>query len=177
MNRQMDDNERLLRDRIAADPRDTTALRQLAQLVGSRRDRKSEAVELWRRHLEVADSTRSAEALLALGRAQIEARLEREAIGTLRRCIADDPGNFEALCTLGELLRRNGEVEAAASAFRRAVEREPDSIAARLGLLDCLDASGDEAEAQSVLKSIQRQAAGDQAIAALLRELMQRRER
>jgi cytochrome c-type biogenesis protein CcmH/NrfG len=177
MTRQIDDSEHTLRERIAADPRDASAFHELAQLVGSMRGRKDEAVELWRRYIDLADAARLPGARLALGRAQIEARQDGEAVETLRTCVAENPGNIEALCLLGELLRRGGELEEAAKAFRSAAEREPETIRARIALLSCLEAMGNEAEAQSVLQSIQQQAVGDSAVAALLRELMQRRER
>ncbi len=173
----IDDRERALRERIATDPGDATAYQELARLVGSMRGRKDEAVELWRRYIDLADAARLPEARLALARAQIEARLDNDAVETLQTCVADDPGNVEALCLLGELLRRGGDLEEAVRVFRSAAGHEPETIRARIALLSCLEALGDQAEAQKVLQSIQQQAVGDPAVAALLRELLQRRER
>jgi len=171
----MNDREDSLRQRILAAPSDPGALRELALLIGQARDRKVEAMDLWQRYLEVADAHDVPAALLALSRAQIEARFESDAIETLRRCTLEAPDQPEAYETLGELLRRHGDLQGAADALRRAAELQPGSPQPLLALLTCLDSMGDTAAAQEVLTSVQRMAAGYPALAALIRELMQRR--
>ena len=171
----MNDREDSLRQRISSAPADPKALRELALLIGLARDRKVEAVDLWQRYLELADARDVPAALLALSRAQIEARFESDAIRTLRRCTSEAPDQPEAYETLGELLRRNGDLQGAVDALRTAAELQPGSPQPLLALLTCLDAMGETDAAQEILSSVQRLAAADPALAALIRELMQRR--
>jgi Flp pilus assembly protein TadD len=171
----MTDRERKLRERTIEAPEDAEAVRQLAELVGGQRGRKREAVELWSRYLTVVDASQTAEALLALARAQVEARQVSTAVETLRRCVDEAPGEAEAFDLLGELLRGSGDLEAAAEALRRAVELEPQSIRPRLALVNCLDVLGRSDEAGSELEAVRDMAAGDPALNALVMELVQRR--
>ncbi|UCF18773.1 MAG: tetratricopeptide repeat protein [Gemmatimonadota bacterium] len=167
--------ERELRERLAENPSDPAALLRLARLVGSARGRKDEAVDLWRRYVQLADTSRRAEALLALGRAQIEARRDAEAITTLQRCSEENPENVEAWDLLGELLRRAGRLDAAVRALGHVVKLDPQAIRARAAMVFCLDALGRRLEAQQVLGDLQRLGGADPAVAALVRELVQRR--
>jgi tetratricopeptide (TPR) repeat protein len=168
--------EQELRERIDEAPGDPAALRQLAQLVGRQRGRKDEAVALWLRYLDVAPGSEKAEALLALGRAQVEARRYDEAIETLTRCTAEDPRNLSGLELLGELLRHRGLFEEAVGVFKRAVELEPEAVQPRVALVSCFDALGRPAEAEAVLAQIRGMGTGDPAVLALVQELMRRRE-
>jgi tetratricopeptide (TPR) repeat protein len=170
------DRERRLRERVRDAPEDAAALRELAESVGNARTRKDEAVDLWRRYLEVSGPERIGEALLALGRAQVEARRGREALETLRRCTVEWPTCFDAFDLLGELLRLEGEHEAAVEALQRAVELDPRSLRPRVALVSCFDALGRAAEAEAVLEEVRELDSGDPAILALVQELMQRRE-
>jgi tetratricopeptide (TPR) repeat protein len=170
------DGEGRLRERLREVPEDTTALRELAELVGKARTRKDEAVDLWHRYLEVAGPEHIGEALLALGRAQVEARKEREAIETLRQCTVETSTCFAAFDLLGELLRREGELEAAVEALQRAGELDPRAIRPRVALVSCLDALGRAAEAEAALDEVRELGSDDPAILALVQELMQRRE-
>lgn len=170
----MSEREEELRRRVADSPSDAELLGELARLVGEGRSRKAEAVELWERHAASVEPAARPAALLALGRAQVEARREAEAIDTLRRCTAAEalPEAFEML---GELLRRAGELDEAAGALRRAWELQPGALQPALALVACLDEAGRGEEAQQVLSSIQSAAAGDPAVAALIRQLLHRR--
>jgi tetratricopeptide (TPR) repeat protein len=170
------DRERRLRERVRQAPEDAAALRELAELVGKARTRKDEAVGFWRRYLEVAGREHIGEGLLALGRAQVEARKEREAIETFRRCTVEWPTCFTAFDLLGELLRLEGEHEMAVKALQRAVELDPSAIRPRLALVSCFDSLGRAAEAEAALDEVRELDSGDAAILALVRELVQRRE-
>lgn len=176
LNGDVTDRERRLRERVRETPEDVDALRELAGVVGNARTRKDEAVDLWRRYLEVAGREQVGEALLALGRAQVEARRDREAIETLRRCTVEWPTCFAAFDLLGELLRLEGEHEAAVEALQRAVELDPRSLRPRVALVSCFDALGRAAEAETALREVRELDSGDPAILALVQELMQRRE-
>jgi Flp pilus assembly protein TadD len=171
----VDDREAELRRQLAEGPLDPEVTLELARLVGEQRDRKAEAVELLERHLASVEPEDRPAALLALGRAQVEARRGAEALATLRECTQTAPDNASAFELLGELLRRAGDLEAAEGALRRAVELQPGALQPQLALVSCLDELGRSDEAQEVLAGIQRSAAGDPAVAALLRELMHRR--
>lgn len=171
----MSEREEELRERLAEEPDDPQATRELARLVGERRDRKAEAVELWQRHLKTVGQAERASALLALGRAQVEARREVEAIETLRRCTREAPDTPQAFELLAELSRRAGDLGSAVEALRRAIELQPGALQPQLALVACLDELGRDGEAQEVLSNVRRMAAGDPAVAALLRELMHRR--
>jgi tetratricopeptide (TPR) repeat protein len=171
----VNDREKNLRERISENRTDPDALRELALLIGQARDRKTEAVDVWQRYLDAADAADVSDALLGLGRAQIEARLEVEAIETLRRCTREAPELPEAFETLGSLLHRSGDLEAAAGALRRAAELQPGNVQPLLALLSCLDEMGDSDAAREVLGSAQKIASSDPAVAALIRELLQRR--
>ena len=115
------------------------------------------------------------EALLALGRAQVEARRESEAIETLRRCTAEASAAAEPFDLLGALLRRAGRREEAAEALRHAIELEPTRLDSRVTLITCLDELGRSGEAQEELDALRALRPGDPAVAALVLELIQRR--
>ena len=170
-----EDRERALRERLDEYPEDTEALRALAELLQSHRDRKSEAVEVWRRYVDaVPEHTRSG-ALLELARALIEARQEEEAVGALESCLGLEPDSVEALDLLGELQRRAGDLESAVDAFTRAIELEPEAIRPRVALVACYDALGRSREARAALQSLAELGAENPAIRALVQELMHRR--
>lgn len=171
----MSQRERELRTRVQRDPDDADALRELARVVGRSRTGKDEAIDLWRRHLEVAAPSDRAAARLALAHALIQARREPEAIQTLRECTRDSPDAAEAFDLLGELLRRAGDLEEAVGALTRAIELEPDAVRPRVALVTCYDALGREREARAALQSLAGLGADDPAITALVRELMHRR--
>ena len=171
----MTDQESQLRRRLSGDPKDFDALRALAELVGAARDRKAEAVELWRRYADVAGPELAGGALFALGRAQVEARQEADAIETLLVCTREDPALSEAFDLLGELLRRAGRLEEAVEELKRAADLDPEAVRPRVALAICYDALGRRSEAESVLSSLGQAAANDPAVSALVRELMHRR--
>lgn len=157
-------------------PEDAATLRKLAELAGAQRGRKHEAVDLWRRYLEVVDPARSGEALLELGRALVEARREGEAVDVLRRCTEEVPESFDAYALLGEILRQTGELEAAVDALKRAVELRPNDVQPQVSLVVCLDALGRRSESETVLSALRESGAGSPAVRALVQELSQRRE-
>ncbi len=171
----MNDRELQLRERLTRAPKDAEALRELAGLVGARRGGRAEVVELWSRYLEVVDASGRADALLALARAQVEARQSRGAIETLRRCTEEAPDSVEAFDLLGELLRGAGELEAAVEALRRAAHLDPQAIRPRLALVSCLDGLGCSGEAERELAAVRALGSSDPAIGALVMALMQRR--
>jgi Flp pilus assembly protein TadD len=164
-----------LRDHLTQRPSDSEALRELAELVSAERHRKGEAVELWQRYVEAVHADRIDEALLCLARAQVEARREADAIMTLERCTAEDIGLGEALELLGELLRRAGRFEDAVSVLQRAAELDDEAVQPRLALVACFDALERPREAEAALESVRALGQKDPAIAALVRELVQRR--
>jgi len=168
--------EEELRERVGEVPGEPEALRQLAELVGRHRGRKGEAVEIWLRYVDAAPSSEKAEALLALARAQVEARQNEEAIETLQRCTAEDPGIFAGLELLGELLRQVGRIEEAVGVFERAVEIDWQAVQPRVALVSCFDALGRPREAEAVLAQVRAMGTGDPAVLALVQELMRRRE-
>jgi tetratricopeptide (TPR) repeat protein len=168
--------EKELRERIEEAPEDSRALRQLAELVGRDRTRREEAVELWQRYVESVSGSEKAEALLALGRAQVQARENSGALDTLRRCIAEEPNLFGGLELLGELLRQKGRFDEAVEVFERAVEVEPGAVQPRFALVSCFDALGKTRQAESVLAQVRAMNANDPAVLALVQELMRRRE-
>lgn len=170
----MSQREQALRDRLARDPGDSAASRELAELVGAERGRKDEAVELWRRYADVVDIADKGRALLALARAQIEARRERSAIETLIQRSERWP-DAEGLDLLGELLRRDGRLQEAAEALRRAIELSPEAMRPRIALITCLQALGRDAEVQRELEALSAVGAVDPAVAALVQELVRRR--
>ena len=172
----MADRERELRTRIAASPGDAEALRELAELVGAGRGRKDEAVELWSGYVHLAEPEDTAEALLALGRAQVEARRNDEAIRTLRRCAEDAPEFFPVFDLLGELLRQAGRLEEAVETLQRAVELDATAVRPRLALVGCLDALDRPREAEATLAAVRALGSSDPAVLALVQELMRRRE-
>ena len=171
----MTDRERKLRDRLVKDPSNTGALRELAQLVGAARDRKREAVELWTRYVDALDPAERGDALLELGRAQIEARDEAGAIETLARCGAVRPQLAEVFDLRGELLRRAGRLDEAVEALARAAELDPRAVRPRIALATCYDVLGKRDEGRAVLDSLMKLAAGDAALIGLIQELMHRR--
>lgn len=163
-----------LRRRIAtgADP---GVLRELAELVSRDRARRGEAVDLWRRLVEVVEESGRGNALLALARSEIEARRPGDAIETLRRCTEVSPEMAEAYDMLGELLRGAGRLEEAVGVLRRAAELEPTNVRPRLALVVCLDSLGRRDEATRVLQAASESAGEDTAAQALIREIMHRR--
>ncbi len=171
----MTDREQQIRDRIAGDPSDAEALRELAEHVGAKRDRKDEAVELWRRYVEVVDAGETSQALFRLANAQVQARRDPEAIEVLERCTQIAPEYAEAFDLLGELLRRAGELEGAIVTLQRAAELDPEAVRPRVALVACFDALGRQREAGAVLESIRKLGADNPALMALVQELMHRR--
>lgn len=172
----MADRESELRARIAAAPADTEVLRELAELVGARRGSKDEAVELWLGYVDLVGPERTAEALLALGRAQVEARRNDEAIQTLRRCAEDAPEFYPVFDLLGELLRQAGRLEEAVETLQRAVELDASAVRPRLALVSCLDALDRPRDAEAALAAVRALGSNDPAVLALVQELMRRRE-
>ncbi len=169
-------SEKELRDRIEKAPGDAEALQQLAQLVGRDRRRKDEAVRLWMRYVDAVPRAQRNQALLTLARAQVEARLNDEAIETLRRCTDEAPGMLAGLELLGELLRQDGRFEEAVEVLERAVEIEPEAMQTRFALASCFDALGRPREAEAVLAQVRAVGASDPAVLALVQEYMRRRE-
>lgn len=164
-----------LRARLEADASDQEALVALAELVGRARDRKGEAVELWERYAGLVAPSQVGQALLGLARAQVEARCEDEAIATLERSIAEGAKLFAVYELLGELLRRAGRLEEAAAAFRQANALDAQAVETRLALIACLDALDRSEEAKAEIDALRAIGQDAPAVAALVRELMQRR--
>ena len=175
MDSDLNARETELRERIRERPGDAEALRELALLVGSERTRKAEAVVLWERHLEAVEEGGRGAALMALGRAQIEARRNEDAIESLAEATRADPGLAEAFDLLGELLRGTGRVEEAVSALERATQLDPKNVRARLALVTCLDALDRKDQATRVLQQAAEIGGEDPATQALIREFMHRR--
>ncbi len=171
----MNDREAELRARLADSPDDAEALGELASIVGAARRRKTEAVELWKRYAAAVAPSRLGDATLALARAQVEARQEGEAIESLKRCSELNPDAFDAFDLLGELLRRQGQLEEAAEALRRAVRLDPGALRPRLALVTCLDGLGRSDEARAALVEAEKLGEGDPAVRGLIQELMRRR--
>lgn len=151
-------------------------LRKKAEAVSAERGRQDEAVDLWRRYLEVADGTGVGEALLELGRALVKARREGEAVDVLRRCTKELPESFEAHALLGEILKQTGRLEAAVEALERATELKPDDVQPLVSRVICLEALGRRSDAAAALAALRESSAGNPAVAALMQELLQRRE-
>jgi Flp pilus assembly protein TadD len=156
-------------------PDDAAQLKQRAETVGAERDGKQEAVDLWRRYLQIAEASQTGEALLGLGRALVEARRSEEAVDVLSRCAEKMPDSFEVHELLGQVSRETGRLEAAVAAFGRAAELGPDEIQPRVALVVCLDVLGRSAEADEVIRTLGLRGSRDPAIRALLQELLQRR--
>ena len=171
----MVDRERQLREKLAGEPDDAEAVRELASLVAQARGRKQEAAELWARYAVLSDNEGTPEPLLQLARALIEARREEEAVETLVRCSALHPDEAAVFDMLGEVLRYSGRVEEAAEALERACRLDPESLRPRLALASCMDALGRPEEAQRILEKVRADASADPAVAALVRELIHRR--
>lgn len=167
--------ERSLRRAFERDPSNVVVARELARLLGRRRERRDEVVELWQRHVDAVAGSETVDARMSLARAQIEARRERDALSTLRRCVEEAPNHSPAFDLLGELLRQLGLLEEAVEALRTAGRLDPDAVRPRVALVTCLDALGRREEAQEVLEYLQRKGAEDPRLAALVRELMHRR--
>jgi tetratricopeptide (TPR) repeat protein len=157
-------------------PGDAAALRRKAELVGTERGRRNEAVDLWRRYLEVVEPAGTREALYELGRALVQARRAEEAIDVLRRCTMEWPGFFEAHALLGEVLKQTGDLEAAVEALKRATELSPGDVQPLASLAICLEALGRRSEADAALSALRESSAGNPAVWALMQELLQRRE-
>jgi len=157
-------------------PADAAALRRKAELLSAERDRKNEAVDLWRRYLEAVEPAGTREALYELGRALVKARRDEEAIDVLRRCAAEWPESFEVHALLGEVLKQNGDLEAAVGALERATELSPGDVQSLASLAVCLEALGRRSEADAALGALRESRVENPAVRALLRELMQRRE-
>jgi Flp pilus assembly protein TadD len=157
-------------------PEDAALLRKKAELAGAERGGKNEAVDLWRRYLEVVDPAGTGEALLELGRALVRARREGEAADVLRRCVEELPDSFEAHALLGEILRQTGELEAAVGALKRAAELSATELQPQVSLVFCLDALGRRSEADAALRVLTESGASNPAVRALVQELLQRRE-
>jgi Flp pilus assembly protein TadD len=168
------DREEELRRRLEAGD-DPEALRELAALVGRDRARRGEAVELHRRLVRIVEESRRGTALLALARAEIEARRTGDAIETLRRCTEVSPEMAEAYDLLGQLLRGAGRLEEAVGVLRRAAELEPANLRPRLVLVVCLDSLGRRDEATRILQGAAESAGEDAAVQALIREILHRR--
>lgn len=156
-------------------PDDANALREAAEAAGADRGRKQEAVDLWRRYVEIVDRPELGEALLDWGRALVQARREREAVDVLRRCAEECPDRFEVHDLLGQVLKRTGSLEEAVAAFRRAAELAPGEVQPRVALVVCLDALGKSEEADAVVRALGERSAQDPALRALVQELLQRR--
>jgi len=168
--------EQELRDRLDETPEDVGVLRQLAERVSHDRGRREEAVELWQRYADAVPESQKGEALLALGRAQVQARQNEQAIETLRRCASEQSAMFDGLELLGELFRQEGRFEEAVGAFEKAVEIDPKAVQPRFALVACFDALGKPREAEAVLAQVRAIGTGDPAVLALVQELMRRRE-
>ncbi len=171
----MNDREAELRARLAESPDDPDALAELASIVGAGRRRKTEAVELWKRHAAAVAPGQLGDALLALARAQVEARQEGQAIESLQRSTELNPETFDAFDLLGELLRRVGRLEEGAEALRRAVRLDPQALRPRLALVTCLDGLGRTDEARVALVEAQKLGEDDPAVRGLIQELIRRR--
>lgn len=154
---------------------DAATLREKAERLGRERGRKEEAVDLWRRYLQVVERSKIGEALLGLGRALVEARRDEEAVDVLRRCVEESPECFAAHDLLGQLFKQSGMLEVAVEAFQRAAELSPDDLQPKVALVGCLDALGRSAEADELIRALGVRGARDPAIGALVRELLQRR--
>jgi len=151
------------------------AVRERAEKLSAERGRKEEAVELWRRYVEIVEPSKIGEALLGLGRALVEARRDGEAVDVLRRCVEESPGCLAAHDLLGQVLKQSGSLEAAVEAFKRAAELSPGDVQSRVALVGCLEALGRREEADDVIRALGARGVRDPAIGALIRELLQRR--
>jgi Flp pilus assembly protein TadD len=164
-----------LSDQVTERAKAVETLRKRAEAASAERGRQDEAVDLWRRYLDVVDGTGMGEALLELGRALVKARREGEAVDVLRRCTEALPESFEAHALLGEILKQTGRLAAAVEALERAAELNPDDVQALVSLVVCLEALGRRSDAEAALAALRQRGAGNPAVAALMQELLQRR--
>lgn len=154
---------------------DAAAIRERAERLGAERGGKEEAVELWRRYLEIVQPSQVGDALLGLGRALVEARRDEEAVDVLQRCVEESPECFAAHDLLGQMLKQSGRLESAVEAFKRAAALSPGDVQPKVALVGCLDALGRSEEADDVIRALGARGARDPAVGALVRELLQRR--
>ncbi len=118
------EDELVFKEALAADPKDANAASLLGDLVYSRQ-RKEEAVELWRQG--VAANPLHFSCLRNLGLALLLGGDQQNGLAYLTRASEQKPEHLATVTLLANTYARIGNVEAARQTFQRALEKRPGS--------------------------------------------------
>ena len=100
--------------------------------------------------------TPDAKALIAAGEAQLAEGKADEAVATLERAVAADPGSSLAHTRLGGARLMHQEYSAAIKDFRNALAADPNNADAFVGMAIAYLHSGDQALARAALEEARR---------------------
>ena len=103
-----------------------------------------------------AQPTADAKALIAAGEAQLAEGKADEAVATLERAVAADPGSSLAHTRLGGARLMHQEYSAAIKDFRNALAADPNNADAFVGMAIAYLHSGDQALARAALEEARR---------------------
>jgi tetratricopeptide (TPR) repeat protein len=118
------EDEPVFKAALAAAPADANAATLLGDLLYSRQ-RKSEAINLWRQ--AVAANPRHFNALRDLGLALLMEGKQQEGLGYLSRASLQNPEHLATTTLLANTYARVGDAEAARRTFERALAKRPNS--------------------------------------------------
>ncbi len=118
------EDESVLKEALAIDPKDANAASLLGDLLYSHQ-RESEAVELWKQG--VSANPRHFSSLRNLGLALVLEQQQQEGLEYLNRASELNPDHLATVTLLANLYARTGNVEAARQTFQRALAKRPDS--------------------------------------------------
>jgi tetratricopeptide (TPR) repeat protein len=154
---QLKDAERVCREILADHPDDFDTLRQLAHVLGLRGS--LEAAEATLRHAlrlrpDAAEAAGHLRSLLAAkefrqGVAWAKEQKTDEAVASMRRAIAHEPGFAQAHQALGTLLAGQGKLDEAVVSFRAVVALSPNTALAHYNLALALQNQQQYAEAEA----------------------------
>jgi tetratricopeptide (TPR) repeat protein len=143
--------ESYYRDRLAKNPKDTSALRALAE-ASLTPERCQESIELSRKGLEIMPGDAGFESRLA--RALVTCQQYDEGIAHYQRAAKADPHSAGLLTELGSTLLRTRRHAEAVQAFRAALQVRPESTDAKLGLALALAANKNYDEALAAYNEV-----------------------
>lgn len=139
--------ERLYREALQKNPGLTSARQNLALLLSADKNRRAEAIDLWRANL--TQTPNYLPSMLSLAETLAEAGDNRAAIEQYRAVLALKPGYTGARIALAQVLGKSGDSEGALVELREASKADPQNFALLEQIGDLESARGRIAEARA----------------------------